>query len=657
MFVVNDDLSIYATRGDIVFFNVTAEDNGKNYKFQVGDIVRIKVYGKKDAEEVVLQKDFPVTEITEKVEIYLSEEDTKIGEVISKPKDYWYEVELNPNDNPQTIIGYDEDGAKVFKLFPEGDDIPPLPDPKPEEIPIVDEELDFYSTRPVQNQAITRAFENLLDGYERTHAAVAELHVTPEMYGAIGDGEADDTEAIVSALETGSTVVLKKTYCVGTMTVPMGARVVVDGTLIVKGTINICYPNIHFSGNGRIKCAGTVCFTLKGAGKTNTTYCKNFYIGAELTVYGEENKDNTAFLITADNGTEGIVVYPEINCKIQTFKYGIHSLYSGNDGAWFTSLRCRSLIENCRYAIILDWHGTGSVYDGVIQPLVVSNPATDDIPLVKVGNNCTVRCMVWDMATAPNKYAVCAEGTYNTIDVPNYSKYVYCKEPDRNHVATMVNRHFDASTTFCQGIGTQPVLLPYDNTNDLAINAGNNKVGLTVTPSILAGAAKSLLSGTGAQSIQWYFDKSHAPNGAVLEFDFPVDVALRQIFVSGSKLPDSVMFEYKNTAGEWVHLKTCTHGVDFKNYNGQENYAWWQFVYSYADGFTFQKKFAKGVRITMNTETAVELTRIHIGAVNVTMPTKMGDDLVATSFKIKGSDGKFYDISVKNGTLVATAES
>lgn len=124
MFVLNDDNSIHATRGDIVFFSVSAEDDGKPYKFQAGDVVRFKVYGKKDAENVVLQKDFPVLEVTENVEIFLTEEDTKIGEVISKPKDYWYEVELNPGDNPQTIIGYDEGGAKVFKLFPEGGDRP-----------------------------------------------------------------------------------------------------------------------------------------------------------------------------------------------------------------------------------------------------------------------------------------------------------------------------------------------------------------------------------------------------------------------------------------------------------------------------------------------------------------------------------------------------
>ena len=162
MYQVNDDMSIYVTRGDIVNIAVTADDNGEPYIFQQGDLVRIKVFAKKDCESVVLQKDFPVTTATETVEIFLDENDTKIGEVISKPRDYWYEVELNPLSNPQTIIGYDEDGAKLFKLFPEGRDLTEN-DPiiEPEDIPIVDEELSLDSKRPVENQAVARAIMRL----------------------------------------------------------------------------------------------------------------------------------------------------------------------------------------------------------------------------------------------------------------------------------------------------------------------------------------------------------------------------------------------------------------------------------------------------------------------------------------------------------------
>lgn len=122
MFRINDDMSIYATRGDIVFFTLTVEDNGQNHKFQPDDVVRFTVYGRKDAETVLLQKDFPIFEETESVEIFLGGEDTRFGGVISKPTDYWYEIELNPDSYPQTIISYDEDGAKIFRLYPEGNE-------------------------------------------------------------------------------------------------------------------------------------------------------------------------------------------------------------------------------------------------------------------------------------------------------------------------------------------------------------------------------------------------------------------------------------------------------------------------------------------------------------------------------------------------------
>lgn len=161
MFQINDDLSINITRGDTAVFTVNAvEESGSNYLFQKGDVLRIKVTEKKACENVMFQKDFVVEKETEQVELTLTEEDTKIGEVISKPTDYWYEVELNPLNNPQTIIGYDENGAKIFKLFPEGKDIEPV-EPTPEDIPVVDEELDLTSERPVQNSAIARAFLNI----------------------------------------------------------------------------------------------------------------------------------------------------------------------------------------------------------------------------------------------------------------------------------------------------------------------------------------------------------------------------------------------------------------------------------------------------------------------------------------------------------------
>lgn len=121
----NEDKSIHATRGDVLFFSVGAMQGEEVYMFQPGELVRFKVYGKKDANNVLLQKDFHVYEEQNLVDVTLTREDTRFGDLISKPTDYWYEVELNPETTPQTLIGYDEDGAKVLTLYPEGRDKEP----------------------------------------------------------------------------------------------------------------------------------------------------------------------------------------------------------------------------------------------------------------------------------------------------------------------------------------------------------------------------------------------------------------------------------------------------------------------------------------------------------------------------------------------------
>lgn len=124
MFIIKSDKSIHLTRGDVAVIDISAADpNGGNYVFQRGDVIRFRLFNKKDMSQVIVQKDVAVTSATTVVTLTLSKEDTKIGDFIYKPEDYWYEVELNPETAPQTIIGYDEAGPKVFRLYPEGADM------------------------------------------------------------------------------------------------------------------------------------------------------------------------------------------------------------------------------------------------------------------------------------------------------------------------------------------------------------------------------------------------------------------------------------------------------------------------------------------------------------------------------------------------------
>ena len=133
MFAVHDDMTIYATRGDVVYFSVEKKQGDAKYLFQPGDIVRIKICEKKNYAKVFLLKDFEVEEASTSVNIFLNKQEMKFGEIINKPTDYWYEVELNPDTYPDTFIGHNENGPAIFKLFPETKDVVEGEIPDPEE--------------------------------------------------------------------------------------------------------------------------------------------------------------------------------------------------------------------------------------------------------------------------------------------------------------------------------------------------------------------------------------------------------------------------------------------------------------------------------------------------------------------------------------------
>lgn len=107
-------------RGDKmnIKFSIPME-NGENYKFKSGDVLSFGVFGKKAMdEEPLLYKEFTVQEDDiEKVAMDFTHEEMKIGSLINKPTDYWYEIQLN---GEQTVLGYDTEGAKILKLYPEG---------------------------------------------------------------------------------------------------------------------------------------------------------------------------------------------------------------------------------------------------------------------------------------------------------------------------------------------------------------------------------------------------------------------------------------------------------------------------------------------------------------------------------------------------------
>lgn len=90
MFRINQTTKqIDLTRGDIACIRISAlNEDGSNYTFKVGDVVRFNVFERKKCNCVVLKKDTTVAEEGETVDINLTSEETRIGDVINKDTDY-----------------------------------------------------------------------------------------------------------------------------------------------------------------------------------------------------------------------------------------------------------------------------------------------------------------------------------------------------------------------------------------------------------------------------------------------------------------------------------------------------------------------------------------------------------------------------------------
>lgn len=117
-----DGTTIMLNRGDVLSLSLSLSlSDGTAYTFQTGDKVVFSVYSKgKMSDGAVLLKELIVDGEPQSIEITCTKEETKIGDLINKPVEYWYEIELNDEN---TVIGYDEDGPKKLMLYPEGSKI------------------------------------------------------------------------------------------------------------------------------------------------------------------------------------------------------------------------------------------------------------------------------------------------------------------------------------------------------------------------------------------------------------------------------------------------------------------------------------------------------------------------------------------------------
>lgn len=113
---------IEVNRGDELSLSLSLkQDSGTTYTFVEGDKIVFSLYNKgRLNEKAIIVKEVNATAGQTSITISLTSQETKIGDLINKPVEYWYEIELNDR---YTVVGYDDEGAKKFILYPEGSKI------------------------------------------------------------------------------------------------------------------------------------------------------------------------------------------------------------------------------------------------------------------------------------------------------------------------------------------------------------------------------------------------------------------------------------------------------------------------------------------------------------------------------------------------------
>lgn len=145
--------------------------------------------------------------------------------------------------------------------------------------------------------------------------------VTPEMYGAKGDGVTDDTQAIQSAIDSGKSVLFnKKTYVCGRVNIS-GNNVIIDGNFATV---------LHGANSGFVILEGT----------HDVVIC-NFH--SVCTYEKDSSQETNAHIIVGSNSTSPDEEYFAYNITVQNCSFN-----GGVMGVAVTSAK-NVLIDNCKF--------------------------------------------------------------------------------------------------------------------------------------------------------------------------------------------------------------------------------------------------------------------------------------------------------------------
>lgn len=118
MFDIDYNKNISVTWGDVGTIVLKARGEGK---FPAGAVLRLTIHGRYKPFDVEVAKDITIEEETQVVQINLDVEDTSFCPREGVEQEFSYDITLNPDTAPQTLVGYElKNGPKNFVILPKG---------------------------------------------------------------------------------------------------------------------------------------------------------------------------------------------------------------------------------------------------------------------------------------------------------------------------------------------------------------------------------------------------------------------------------------------------------------------------------------------------------------------------------------------------------